>query len=63
MTPELATSEMVLADPGLGMNRAPDRLYLAVWLSCVRIGRGLAETTLCASLENLEKQRQETGPR
>jgi len=24
------------------MNRAPDRLYLAVWLSCVRAGCGLA---------------------
>jgi hypothetical protein len=41
------------------MNRAPDRLYLAVWLSCVRVGCGLAGTTLCASLENLEEQRQE----
>jgi hypothetical protein len=30
------------ADPGLGMNRAPDRLYPAVWLSCVRVGCGLA---------------------
>jgi hypothetical protein len=49
------------ADPGLGMNRAPGRLYLAVWLSCVRVGCGLAGTTLCASLENLEKQRQETA--
>lgn len=47
------------ADPGLGMNRAPDRLYLAVWLSCVRVGCGSRGTTLCASLENLEKQRQE----
>jgi hypothetical protein len=30
------------AGPGLGMNRAPGRLYLAVWLSCVRVGCGLA---------------------
>jgi hypothetical protein len=30
------------ADPGLGMNRAQDQLYLAVWLSCVGVGCGLA---------------------
>jgi hypothetical protein len=41
------------------MNQAPDRLYLAVWLSRVRVGCGLAGNDVVASLENLEKQRQE----
>ena len=60
MTPEIATSEMVLADPGLGMNQAPDRLYPAVVVvlcSCRLRARG--ERRLCASLQDLEKQRQE----
>ena len=35
------------ADPGPGMNRAPDRLYLAVRLSCVRVGCGLAGERRC----------------
>jgi hypothetical protein len=47
------------ADPGLGMNRAPDRLYPALWLSCVRVSCGLAENDVACSLQDLEKQRQE----
>jgi hypothetical protein len=47
------------ADPGLGMNRAPDRLYPGLWLSCVRVSCGLAENDVACSLQDLEKQRQE----
>jgi hypothetical protein len=48
------------ADPGLGMNRAPDRLYPAVVVvlgSCRLRARG--GTTSHASLQDLEKQRRE----
>jgi hypothetical protein len=44
------------ADPGLGMNRAPERLSLAVVPVSVA---GSRRTTLGASLQDLEKQRPE----
>lgn len=48
------------ADPGLGMNRAPERLSLAVVVLVVLVPvAGSRRTTLCASPQYLEKHRQE----
>src|SRR2546427_560927 len=51
------------ADPGLGMNRAPDRLYLAVWLSCVRVGCGLAGNDVVCFPREPGEAAPGTGPR
>jgi len=48
------------ADPGSGMNRAPERLSLAVVVLVVLVSvAGSQRTTWCASLQDLEKQCQE----
>ena len=47
------------ADPGLGMNRTPHQLTPRFGCLVLVSVAGSPGTTLCASLENLEKQRQE----
>jgi hypothetical protein len=51
------------ADPGLGMNRAPDRLYQRSWLSGVCAGCGLADNDVACFPSGPGGAVPGTGPR